>query len=131
MSSSSSSASKKRANLCVPYVALEAPAPSDEISGLLASTLPMVAMFLRNKLIAWSAVLVSVQSWLNETEASRSEASQPGWIKLVMSLAGLVVCYMDLLFPAKAVNGALSSITGRDASAVTTRLSMAARATAE
>ncbi|KAK9378945.1 uncharacterized protein V2V93DRAFT_374591 [Kockiozyma suomiensis] len=128
--SSSSSASKKRANLCVPYVPLAVPASSDEISGLLASTLPMVAMFLRNKLIAWSAVLVSVQSWLNETESSRSD-SQPGWIKLIMSLAGLVVCYMDLFFPAKAFGGALSGVIGGgDSSAVTTRLSMAPRATA-
>ncbi|KAK9321134.1 hypothetical protein V1517DRAFT_327312 [Lipomyces orientalis] len=127
--SSTSSNSKKRANLCVPYVPMELKSRED-VSSMMSSTLPMVAMFFRNKLIGWSALLITIQSWLNETEASNSDSSQPGWLKVVMSFAGLMVCYMDLFFPAQSIMGAISSSTSGSGGSVTTRLSMAPRATA-
>ncbi|KAK9366965.1 hypothetical protein V1509DRAFT_627842 [Lipomyces kononenkoae] len=125
--SSASTNSKKRANLCVPYVPIEIKSRED-VSSMISSTLPMVAMFLRNKLIGWSALLVTIQSWLNESEASNKDATQPGWLKVLMSFVGLLVCYMDLVVPARVIGG--GSFTGSGSStAVTTRLSMAPRAT--
>ncbi|KAK9241135.1 hypothetical protein V1525DRAFT_393790 [Lipomyces kononenkoae] len=126
--SSASGNSKKRANLCVPYVPMEIKSRED-VSSMMASTLPMVAMFLRNKLVAWSALLVTIQSWLNESEASSRDSTQPGWLKVLMSFVGLTVCYMDLFFPAMRAVGSISGGGGGSSGAVTTRLSMAPRAT--
>ncbi|KAK9460999.1 uncharacterized protein V1516DRAFT_674715 [Lipomyces oligophaga] len=123
------SSQRKRANLCVPFIPLPLKAP-DDISSMLATTLPMVAMFLRNKLIAWASLLVTLQSWLNENESNDEESSggSPGWLKVVMSLAGLLVCYLDLFVPAGNIVGTFSS-SSNDA-VITTRLSMAPRASA-
>ncbi|KAK9385384.1 hypothetical protein V1515DRAFT_608469 [Lipomyces mesembrius] len=125
--SSASTNSKKRANLCVRYVPMQLKS-RDDVSSMMASTLPMVAMFLRNKLIGWSALLMTVQSWLSESEASSNESAQPGWLKVLMSFVGVIVCYMDIFFPAQSIVGAISSGTS-GSGAVTTRLSMAPRAT--
>ncbi|KAK9455985.1 hypothetical protein V1511DRAFT_496221 [Dipodascopsis uninucleata] len=125
-----SSASKKRANLVVPYVPLPAKAQDDIqafMSQAVTSTVPMVAMFLRNKIIAWSALLIAIQSWLNESEASAAENSTPGWLRVVMSLAGMMVCYMDLIIVPKAFTASSGGVSG---DVVTTRLSMPSRATA-
>ncbi|KAK9496266.1 hypothetical protein V1508DRAFT_408150 [Lipomyces doorenjongii] len=124
---SSTSTNLKRGNLCVRYVPMELKS-RDDVSSMMATTLPMVAMFLRNKLIAWSALLMTVQSWLSESEASSNESAQPGWLKVLMSFVGVIVCYMDIFVPAQSIVGAISSGTS-GSGAVTTRLSMAPRAT--
>ncbi|ABN66683.1 predicted protein, partial [Scheffersomyces stipitis CBS 6054] len=78
----------------------------NEASGMLAQSLPMAAMFMRNKMLAWSAVFLAVQSYLNEplnkpAEAadSNSTPSQPPLLRVLFAFIGLVTCYLDLIFP--------------------------------
>ncbi|KAK9469374.1 hypothetical protein V1512DRAFT_256098 [Lipomyces arxii] len=123
----SSVGSKKRANLVVRYVPLELKS-KEEITGIIGTVLPMAAMFLRNRIIAWGALLVAIQSYLNETEAQARESSQPAYLKVMMSFAGLLVCYLDLFFAGGGL-GSLGGLGGTVASATTTRLTMAPRAT--
>ncbi|QLL31364.1 hypothetical protein HG536_0B02270 [Torulaspora globosa] len=69
--------------------------------------MPMVAMFLRNKFIAWFALIQSVHYYFNTDpeEASAAAASnkgsmdQPPLMKVLLSVVGLVVCYMNLVIP--------------------------------
>ncbi|KAK9475791.1 hypothetical protein V1514DRAFT_339012 [Lipomyces japonicus] len=124
---STSSSSKKRANLVVPYAPVE-PKKKEDVSALLSTTLPMVALFLKNKLVGWSALLVAIQSWLNETEDS--QPAQPGWIKIILSISGLLVCYMDVLLPKSNFATVLSGGGAPSSGAVTTRLSFAPKPTA-
>ncbi|KAH0142542.1 hypothetical protein KCU67_g13981, partial [Aureobasidium melanogenum] len=57
----------RRGDLIVPY-AEPANAKSDsDITGVFGSTLPMAAIFTRNKMIGWVAVIIAVQNWLGET----------------------------------------------------------------
>ncbi|KAK9448093.1 uncharacterized protein V1518DRAFT_334347 [Limtongia smithiae] len=121
-----STQSKKRANLAVPYVPLVM-RPRDDITGFVATGLPMIAMFLKIKIVGWASLLITLQSWLNETADSTGDG-QPAWFKVIMSLAGLFVCYMDLLFPGKSLASMITS-SAAPSGAVTTRLTMAPRAT--
>jgi hypothetical protein len=50
-------------------------------------------MFTRNKLLGWTSMLFAIQSWLQETPASREAASQPAYFSVGMALVSLgVVC---------------------------------------
>lgn len=67
----------------------------------------MVAMFLRNKFIAWFALIQSVHFYFNTDpeEAAASAASsknsmdQPPLMRVLLSVVGLFVCYMHLVLP--------------------------------
>ncbi|KAK9470203.1 uncharacterized protein V1510DRAFT_370725 [Dipodascopsis tothii] len=121
--------SKKREALSVQYVPL--PIRRQQSSaGIITSTLPMVAMFLRNKIIAWAAVLIAVQHYLNEPPSDApglyspdGEDSSGGLMKVLMSIAGLLVSYMDLVFPQQSFLGALTGSKSSSGAAMTTRLS--------
>lgn len=78
-----------------------------------------------------------MQAWLNESDMT-ADSSQPGWLKIIMSMSSLLVCYMELLFPPnKGIFGGLpfgdflnfGGNSQGSSGAVTTRLSMAARPT--
>ncbi|KAG7697941.1 hypothetical protein KL930_000003 [Ogataea haglerorum] len=60
----------------------------------------MVAMFMRNKPLAWSSLLLAVQSYLNEPliKAPNDDA-QPAIFKIVFAVIGVLISYMDLVFP--------------------------------
>ncbi|CAN6596259.1 hypothetical protein TRVA0_001S02498 [Trichomonascus vanleenenianus] len=88
---------KRRADLIVPYE--HVPMNSSEPSSMFSSTLPLAAMFMRNKLLAWAAVFTAIQSFLNEPINKKAGDSQPAWITLMTALIGLLTCYMDFVMP--------------------------------
>ncbi|KAG9230036.1 hypothetical protein BJ875DRAFT_409744 [Amylocarpus encephaloides] len=90
----------RRPDLVVPYQDPKATESPSDISGTLASTLPMAAMFTRNKFIGWSAVALSVQNWLGESEESKKTSTQPAYFSVGMSLLSLVVTYLPLFMQA-------------------------------
>uniref|UniRef100_A0A060TGL4 ARAD1D24354p n=1 Tax=Blastobotrys adeninivorans TaxID=409370 RepID=A0A060TGL4_BLAAD len=67
---------------------------------MFTNTMPLAAMFMRNKLLAWVALFTALQSFLNEPFTQQSDA-QPTWTSLVTALVGLVTCYMDFVIPPK------------------------------
>ncbi|KAK3112929.1 hypothetical protein LTR53_010269 [Teratosphaeriaceae sp. CCFEE 6253] len=65
----------------------------------MASTLPMAAIFTRNKMIGWTAVLFATQSWLAETPAQKAASSTPGYFSVGMAVMSLGVAYLPLFMP--------------------------------
>ncbi|TKA34766.1 hypothetical protein B0A54_13366 [Friedmanniomyces endolithicus] len=67
----------------------------------LASTLPMAAIFTRNKMIGWTSVIFSIQGWLSETPAQKASTSTPAYFSVSMAVLSLGVAYMPLFLPPK------------------------------
>ncbi|KAF8476182.1 hypothetical protein BDZ91DRAFT_711128 [Kalaharituber pfeilii] len=89
---------QRRADLIIPYVPSE-PKPEEaaaDFASTLSSTLPMAALFTRNKMIAWSALVFAVQAWLNETPAQLASGKQPGYFSIGMSAMSVVVTYLPM-----------------------------------
>ncbi|KAF3079429.1 hypothetical protein TWF569_010163 [Orbilia oligospora] len=86
----------RRPDLIVPYTAPPPPAPeaSADISSTMASTMPMAAMFLRNRTIAWASMSFAVQTWLSETPAQKAAGKQPALFSVLFALISIVVSYM-------------------------------------
>ncbi|CCH58452.1 hypothetical protein TBLA_0A06600 [Henningerozyma blattae CBS 6284] len=113
----------KRKDLIVRYQHKFPPKTSydniSSVSGMISQSMPMAAMFLRNKFIAWFAFIQTFYSALtsgsglfemsiptNETaknvkSGSLGTTSQPNGVKFVMSLIGVLFCYSDLVIPQK------------------------------
>ncbi|RDA94590.1 hypothetical protein CP533_2400 [Ophiocordyceps camponoti-saundersi (nom. inval.)] len=76
----------RRPDLIVPY---QEPPPSSgdksDLSSTMATTMPMAAMFTRNKFVGWAAVVFSIQSWLGESEDAKKGNGTPGYFTVVMS----------------------------------------------
>merc|ERR1712000_553353 len=70
-----------------------------DVSSSMASTLPMAAMFMRNKVIGWVAVVVAIQNWLGESSSQKKNAAMPGYLSVLMSLGALMTSYMHLVIP--------------------------------
>lgn len=62
-----------------------------DIAGTLGTALPMAAMFTRNRLIGWTAVLFAIQSWLNEVPSQVAAGKQPAFFSVGMSIMSLVI----------------------------------------
>ncbi|KAF2021725.1 hypothetical protein BU24DRAFT_339939 [Aaosphaeria arxii CBS 175.79] len=95
-------ASKKdlrRFDLIVPYQEPAKDKNDTDMSSTMASTLPMAAIFTRNKMIGWVAVVFSIQSWLAETAEQKQSSTTPAFFSVGMALMSLVVGYMPLLLP--------------------------------
>jgi len=95
-------ASKKdmrRADLVIPYVDSPKDEKEGDISGTMASTLPMAAMFTRNKMIGWASVVFALQTWLAETPEQRRTASTPGYFSVGMGIMAVIVTYLPLFLP--------------------------------
>ncbi|KAK5994951.1 hypothetical protein PT974_03340 [Cladobotryum mycophilum] len=86
----------RRPELIVPYQEPSAKGESNELASTLSSTLPMAAMFTRNKFVGWGAVVFSIQTWLGESEESKKNQSTPGYFSVGMSLMALAVTYLPL-----------------------------------
>ncbi|OGM45949.1 hypothetical protein ABOM_005260 [Aspergillus bombycis] len=87
-------ASKKdmrRLDLAIPYVDPPANKDDADMSGAMTSTMPMAAMFTRNRMIGWVSFVFSLQNWLGETPDQKSTASTPAYMSVFMSLMALVV----------------------------------------
>jgi len=91
---------QRRVDLAVPYI--EPPKDKGDLTDVnstLSATLPMVAMFTRNRLIGWAAAIMSLQSWLAETPEQARKAATPGYLSVIMSFAATAVTYMPLFLP--------------------------------
>ncbi|AET38958.1 uncharacterized protein Ecym_3475 [Eremothecium cymbalariae DBVPG len=95
----------KRQDLAVGYYK-HIPAPDTTYSssqGLLSQSMPMLALFLRNKFLAWFSVVTAWHSFLTSDPNASSSATSSGDLgpvmKIVMGLMSVVVCYMGLVFP--------------------------------
>ncbi|KAM0718289.1 hypothetical protein Q7P37_006621 [Cladosporium fusiforme] len=101
----------RREDLIVPYT--EGPQDKDaagDFQGTISSTLPMAAIFTRNKMIGWTAVVFAIQGWLGETPAQAAAASTPAYLQVGMAAMSLGVAYMPLFLPP--TMGGASSSTG-------------------
>lgn len=66
-----------------------------------STNLPMAAMFLKNKMLAWAAMFFAVQSYLNQPIIkSPGDESQSPSFRILFALISLVTSYLDLVFPA-------------------------------
>ncbi|KAF2279549.1 uncharacterized protein EI97DRAFT_370119 [Westerdykella ornata] len=91
-------ASKKdmrRADLIVPYAEPASSSSEGDMASTMASTLPMAAIFTRNKV----AVVFAVQSWLAESAEQKRTSTTPGYFSVGMAFMSLLVGYMPLLLP--------------------------------
>ncbi|EMF07974.1 uncharacterized protein SEPMUDRAFT_152299 [Sphaerulina musiva SO2202] len=95
----------RRPDLVVPYHAPEKDEGATDFQSTMTSTLPMAAIFTRNKLLGWTAVLFSIQSWLSETPAQKAVASSPAYLQVGMAALSLAVGYMPLFMPPVAGSG--------------------------
>lgn len=91
--------SKIREDLVVPYKHIPAK-PRSEASAMISQSLPMAAMFMRNKMLSWTSFFLAVQSFLNEpVNKPDSSDQQPPILRVLFSIVSLGTCYMDLIFP--------------------------------
>ncbi|KAH9889252.1 hypothetical protein F4778DRAFT_785801 [Xylariomycetidae sp. FL2044] len=96
----SSKKDMRRADLAVPYQEpVLKSSESPEFSSTLSSTLPMAAIFTRNRYVGWASVVFSVQSWLGESEDASKSASTPGYFQVGMSVMALGVTYLPMFLP--------------------------------
>ncbi|KAE8350275.1 translation initiation factor SU [Aspergillus coremiiformis] len=83
-------ASKKdmrRLDLAIPYVDPPVSKNDADMSGAMSSTMPMAAMFTRNRMIGWVSFVFSLQSWLGETSEQKRTASTPAYMSVFMASA--------------------------------------------
>ncbi|KAH3667770.1 hypothetical protein WICMUC_005302 [Wickerhamomyces mucosus] len=89
----------KREDLVVPYVHVP-PAPEAASSAVVSQSMPMAALFMKNKLLGWFSLLSTVQAYLNELHGAKpQEGSTSALLRLLLSVFGILVCYTDLVFP--------------------------------
>lgn len=112
---------KRRPDLVKPYHHVPDKTANEQSTAMFTSTLPLAAMFLRNKLIAWAALFTAVQGFLNEPtiqSSSPESQGQPAWITLTTALIGMITCYMDFAVPSmrplakQATDAAAAAATG-------------------
>jgi len=111
-------ASKKdmrRADLIVPYVEPPAEKTDMDMASTMSSTMPMIAIVTRNKMLGWTAVVFALQSYLGESPSQKKNSATPGYFPVLMSLMAVVVAYMPLFMPP--VPGQRGSTTGPPAAA--------------
>ncbi|CAL9735250.1 hypothetical protein MOSE0_H01530 [Monosporozyma servazzii] len=106
----------KREDLCASHKPILPPnglyPSSPSISSIVNQSMPMAAMFLRNKFIAWFSLLQSIHSLLNtsteqlnnnKTNNSNNVLDQSPLLKICFCIVGLVVSYLNLIFPQQSV----------------------------
>ncbi|EDO17009.1 hypothetical protein Kpol_1065p24 [Vanderwaltozyma polyspora DSM 70294] len=100
-----------RPDLAVRYN--HAPLPRDSsvatagFAGVINQSMPMAAMFLRNKFVAWFALIQSFHYYLNidsddiakMKKADSNGMDQPPSIRVLLSLVSLIVSYLELIYP--------------------------------
>ncbi|KAI5302503.1 hypothetical protein KEM56_000642 [Ascosphaera pollenicola] len=88
----------KRPDLIVPYVAPKIEDETD-LGSTLSNTMPMAAMFTRNRIIAWTSVIFNLQQYLIERPEKRSPNSTPASLSVMMAVMSVIVTFMPLFFP--------------------------------
>ncbi|KAL2209106.1 hypothetical protein CC79DRAFT_1332333 [Sarocladium strictum] len=89
----------RRPDLIVPYMEPPAKEGEADMGSTISTTLPMAAMFMRNKFVGWAALVFSVQNWLGESEDSKKKAATSGIFSVGMSALALAVNYMPMFIP--------------------------------
>ncbi|KAJ6789843.1 hypothetical protein PWT90_07051 [Aphanocladium album] len=74
----------RRADLIVPYQEPSAKSDNPEFGSTLSSTMPMAAMFTRNKFVGWAGVVFSIQNWLGESAETKKNGT-PGYFNVGLS----------------------------------------------
>jgi len=88
----------RRPDLAIPFQEPVKEKDSD-LSSTFTSTLPMVAMFTRNKMLGWVSFVFSLLNWLAETPDQKKSASTPGYLSVGMAAMAMVVTYLPLFMP--------------------------------
>ena len=65
----------------------------------MSSTLPMAAIFTRNKMLGWTAVMFGMQQWMNETPAQKATAATPAYFSAGMAVMAVGVVSFSPSFP--------------------------------
>lgn len=68
----------------VPYQEPNTKGDSPEFGSTLSSTMPMAAMFTRNKFVGWAGVVFSIQNWLGESAETKKNGT-PGYFNVGLS----------------------------------------------
>ncbi|KAF4971101.1 hypothetical protein FSARC_1992 [Fusarium sarcochroum] len=89
----------RRTDLIVPYQEPKGSGEATDLSSTMSTTLPMAAMFTRNKLVGWAAVVFSIQNWLGESEDTKKNSTTPGYFSVGMSIMALAVTYLPMFMP--------------------------------
>ncbi|KAI5819523.1 hypothetical protein BZA77DRAFT_304278 [Pyronema omphalodes] len=90
---------KRSAELIIPYTPAEYNPEEQTIANTMSNALPMAAMFTRNKMVGWTAVVFAIQSWMSESSDSLASGKQPGIFAVGISLMSLAVTYIPVFFP--------------------------------
>ncbi|GAD92172.1 hypothetical protein AN4742.2 [Paecilomyces variotii No. 5] len=69
----------------IPYVDPPKDKNEADMSGAMSSTMPMAAMFTRNRMIGWVSLVFSLQNWLAESPEQSKTASTPAYMSVFMS----------------------------------------------
>ncbi|KAL6942123.1 hypothetical protein ACO0QE_003289 [Hanseniaspora vineae] len=101
MSTPSTKQSKKvRKDLAVKYVHKKAPVLDNTLGqGVLTQYMPLLAMFLRNKYLAWFSLITQSYYYLttpSDLPGSKDSLDLP---RILMCVSSIVFCYIDLVFP--------------------------------
>ncbi|KAL2395801.1 hypothetical protein ABEF95_010402 [Exophiala dermatitidis] len=88
----------RRTDLVIPYVEPKEDKPAD-LGSTLTSTMPMAAMFTRNRMLGWFSLLTALLNWLGETPAQRQSSATPGYMSFGMAALAVAVTYMPLFLP--------------------------------
>ncbi|KAK2783009.1 hypothetical protein FQN53_009422 [Emmonsiellopsis sp. PD_33] len=83
----------RRPDLVVPYVDPPEKKSDADMASTVSSTMPMAAMFTRNKMIAWASVTFSLQNWMAETPEQKKTTSSPGYLSVLMSRKLSISCH--------------------------------------
>ncbi|EEH34828.2 hypothetical protein PAAG_05875 [Paracoccidioides lutzii Pb01] len=104
----------RRPDLVVPYVEPPEKRQDADMNSTVSSTMPMAAMFTKNKMIAWASVTFSLQSWMAETPQQRKKASTPGYMASWPSLSYVYppVAFRPLVFQIGKIDFVYSSESG-------------------
>ncbi|KAK4495400.1 hypothetical protein PRZ48_013731 [Zasmidium cellare] len=89
----------RRDDLIVPYSDPDKDKENSDFQSTMSSTLPMAAIFTRNKMLGWTAVLFAIQQWLSETPAQKANSASPAYLSIGMAVLSLGVGYMPLFMP--------------------------------
>ncbi|KAL5113831.1 Eukaryotic translation initiation factor eIF-1 [Pleosporales sp. CAS-2024a] len=89
----------RRPDLIVPYADPGMDKPDGDIASAMASTMPMAAIFTRNRV----AVVAAVHSWLGEPSELSTSIATPASFQIAMAVMSLLVCYSPLFLPIMAV----------------------------
>ena len=92
--------SVKREDLIVPYIHLKPVVEDNSSASFVSQSMPMAAMFMRNKLLSWFSIFSAVISLMYELHGvTAADGSQSGYLRVITGVVGLGVCYMELVMP--------------------------------